>query len=52
MLGTLIFLIASFIVILLLTAIADIIANWWKYLFIIIISVIAVAIDTHKRNKK
>ena len=51
MLGTAIFLIASFIIIIFLHALTDIIASWWAYLLIALASAIIVMYDSHKNKK-
>ena len=51
MLGTAIFLIASFLLILFLYAIAELITYWWAYLLIILASIILVKHDSLKNKK-
>ena len=51
MLGTAIFLIASFIIIIFLRALTDIITSWWAYLLIALASAIIVMYDSHKKKK-
>lgn len=51
MLGTAIFLIVSSLILLLLTAITEIITDWWAYLLIGLVSAIFVMCDSYKRKK-
>lgn len=50
MLGTLIFLIASLVILLLLWAITEIITYWWAYLLIGLASFVLVMYDSKKKK--